>query len=114
MQRSSHQGEHARLTSRLGLRDYFGLKIRDEPGGVRIASIGAVPQMLEHPLQEKQITDGERLILAGRRHVASRASESGEDLAWRVFAVPIEVLAERGRSALGDRARDPSRMLIRR
>ena len=115
MQRSSHEGEHAPVdVSRLDLRDDVGLKIRDQLGGVRIAPIGAVTQMLEQPLQEKQITDGKRLILAGRRHVASRAREGGKDLARGAFAVPIEVGAERGRSALGDRERDPSRMLIRR
>src|SRR6266540_4154235 len=70
--------------------------------------------MLEQPLQEKQITDGKRLVLADRRHVTSRAGESGEDFARAAFAVPIEVGAERGRPALGDRTRDPPRMLIRR
>ena len=70
--------------------------------------------MLEQPLQQKQIPDGKRLILAGRRHVASRADESGKDFVRGAFAVPIEIGAERGRAALGDRARDPSRMLIRR
>src|SRR5712691_10192816 len=70
--------------------------------------------MLEQPLQQKQITDGKRLILAGRRHVASRARESGKDFARGAFAVPIEIGVERGRPALGDRVRDPSRMLIRR
>jgi hypothetical protein len=70
--------------------------------------------MLQQPLQQKQITNGKRLILAGRRHVASRARESGKDFAWGAFAVPIESGVERGRSPLGDRLRDPSRMLIRR
>src|SRR5919106_2792820 len=69
--------------------------------------------MLEQPLQEKQITNGKRLILAGRRHVASRARECSKDFVRGVFAVPIEVGVERGRPALGDRARDPSRMLVR-
>src|SRR5712691_9237493 len=70
--------------------------------------------MLEQPLQEKQIADGERLILAGRRHVPSRARESGKDFVRGAFAVPIEVGAERRRPTLGDRTRDPSGMLIRR
>src|SRR5260370_22605463 len=70
--------------------------------------------MLTQPLEQKQITDRKRLILAGRRHVASRARESGKDFAWGAFAVPIEGIVERGRSTLGDRLRDPSRMLIGR
>src|SRR5229473_4534968 len=70
--------------------------------------------MLKQPLQQKQITKSERLILAGRRHVASRAGESGKDFAWRAIAISIEVGAERGRSTLGDRLRDPSRMFIGR
>src|SRR2546425_5997526 len=70
--------------------------------------------MLEQPLQQKQITDRKRLILAGRRHVASRARESGKDFAWGAFAVPIEGGAKWGWSTLGDRLRDPSRMFIRR
>src|SRR6266851_1438132 len=64
--------------------------------------------------RQKQITKSKRLILAGRRHVASRAGESGKDFAWGAFAVPIEGIVERGRSTLGDRLRDPSRMFIRR
>src|ERR1700738_3082148 len=52
--------------------------------------------MLEQPLQQKQITNRKRLILAGRRHVASRARESGKDFAWGAFAVPIEGGVERG------------------
>src|SRR6266853_417397 len=70
--------------------------------------------MLKQPLEQKQINDRKRLILAGRRHVASRARESGKDYAWGAFAVPIEGIVERGRSTLGDRLRDPSRMFIRR
>jgi hypothetical protein len=70
--------------------------------------------MLEQPLQQKQITDRKRLILASRRHVASRTREGGKDFAWGAFAVPIEGIIERGRSTLGDRLRDPSRMRIRR
>jgi hypothetical protein len=70
--------------------------------------------MLKQPLKQKQITDRKRLILAGRRHVASRARESGKDFAWGAFAIPIEGIVERGRSTFGDRLRDPSRMLIRR
>jgi hypothetical protein len=41
--------------------------------------------MLEQPLQQKQITDGKRLILAGRRHVAGRARESGKDFPRGAF-----------------------------
>ena len=46
--------------------------------------------------------------------MASRAREGGKDFAWGAFAVPIEGIIERGRSTLGDRLRNPSRMLIRR
>jgi hypothetical protein len=46
--------------------------------------------------------------------VASRPREGSKDFAWRAFAVPIEGIVERGRSTLGDRLRDPSRMFIRR
>src|SRR6266702_3588675 len=70
--------------------------------------------MLQQPLQQKQITNSKRLILAGRRHVASRARESGKDFAWGAFTIPIEGGVEWGRTTLGDRLRDPSRMLIRR
>jgi hypothetical protein len=70
--------------------------------------------MLEQPLQQKQITKSKRFILAGWRHVASRARESGKDFARGAFAVPIESIVERGRSTLGDRLRNPSRMFIRR
>src|SRR6266851_6467359 len=70
--------------------------------------------MLEQPLQQKQITNGKRLILADWRHVASRARESGKDFAWGAFAVPIEGGIEWGRTTLRDHFRDPSRMLIRR
>ena len=46
--------------------------------------------------------------------MASRARESGKDLAWRTFAVPIKGGVERGRTTLSDRLRNPSRMFIRR
>jgi hypothetical protein len=51
--------------SRFGARGDFGLKICNQLCGVRIAPIGAIPQVLEQLLQDKQITDGKRLILAG-------------------------------------------------
>src|SRR3977135_1668121 len=70
--------------------------------------------MLQQPLQQKQITNSKRLILAARRHVASRAREGGKDFARGAFAIPIEGGVERGRTTLGDRSRDTSRMLIRR
>src|ERR1700738_101759 len=70
--------------------------------------------MLKQPLEQKQITDRKRLIVAGRRHVASRARESGEAFAWGALAVPIEGIVERGRSTPGDRLCNPSCMLIRR
>ena len=115
VQDSSHQGEHAPVgVSGLDLRNDVGLKIRDQFGCVHVAPIGAVAQMLEQPLQQKQITDGKRLILAGRRHVANQTRESGKDFVGGAFAVPIERIIERRRSTLGDRLRNPSRMLIRR
>src|SRR6266702_4768350 len=70
--------------------------------------------MLQQPLQQKQITNSKRLILAARRHVASRAREGGKDFARGAFAIPIEGGVERGRTTLGDRSRDTSRMLVRR
>ncbi len=43
MQRSSHEGEYAPVNvSSLDLRDDVGLKIRNQLGCVRVASIGAV------------------------------------------------------------------------
>ena len=69
--------------------------------------------MFKQPLQQKQITDGKRLVLADRKHVVSQARESGKDFAWGALAVPIEGGVERGRTTLGDRLRDPSRMFIR-
>ncbi len=70
--------------------------------------------MFQQTLEQKQITDGKRLVFAGRRHVPSCALESGKDFARAAFAVPIEVGAESRRAALGDRTRDPPGMLIRR
>ena len=111
----SHQGEHARIdVSRFGARGDFGLKICNQLCGVRIAPIGAIPQVLEQLLQDKQITDCKRLILAGRRHVASSAREGGKNLSRGALAVSIEVGAERRRPALGNSDRDPSRILVRR
>ncbi len=82
VQGSSHKGKHATVdVSGLDLRDDVGLKIRDQLACVRVAPIGAITQMLQQPLQQKQITDRKRLILAGRRHVASCARESREDFA---------------------------------
>src|SRR4030088_246742 len=70
--------------------------------------------MFEQPLQQKEITNGERLILASRRHMTSKTVESCKNLARGTIAVSIKSGAERGRSPLGDRLRDPSRMLIGR
>ncbi|MEO6780409.1 MAG: hypothetical protein ABI196_05765 [Bradyrhizobium sp.] len=115
MQRSSHKGKHAPVdVAALDLRDDVGLKIRDQLVCVSVAAIGAITQMLEQPLEQKQITDREPLIVAGRRHVASRAGESREDFARGAFAVPLEGIIEWGRPPLGDRLGDPSRVLIRR
>src|SRR4051812_49753440 len=62
----------------------------------------------------RSITDGKRLILAGRRHVASSAREGGKNLSRGALAVPIEVGAERRRPALGNSDRDASRILDRK
>src|SRR5215475_11192709 len=70
--------------------------------------------MLKLPLQEKQISDGKRLIVASRRHVQSSACESGKYFAWKAFTISIEFGVERWRPALCDCTRDPSRMIIRR
>jgi hypothetical protein len=70
--------------------------------------------MLEQPLQKKQVPDGKRLIVAARGHMASCARECGKNFVRRAFAVPVQVLSNRGRPAFADRNRDPSRMLIRR
>src|SRR6266566_5163001 len=70
--------------------------------------------MLEEPLQEKQITEGERLVLAGRRHVANHALESGKDIVRGAFEIQIEIGRECGPPALGNRGRDSSRALIGR
>src|SRR6266480_2863822 len=111
MQCSSDEGEHAGGDLPcLDLPDDIGLKIRDQLGGVRIATIRAVPQMLKQPLQEKQISDGKRLIVAARRHVQNSACKSGKYFAWRALAVLIELGTKRGWPALRDRPRDPSRM----
>jgi hypothetical protein len=115
MQCSSDQGEHAAVDLPcLDLPDDIGLKIRDQLGGIRIAPISAVTQALKQLLQEKQISDGKRLIVAGRRHVPGSACESGKYFAWSAFAVSLEFSAEWWRLALRDGARDPSRMGIRR
>ena len=115
MQRPSHEGEHAAVDmSRLDLRDDVGLKIRNQLACVGVAPVGAITQMFEQALQQKQIADRKRLVLAGRRHVPSCARESGKYFVRAGFAVPIEVGAERRRAALGDRTRDPSRILVRR
>ena len=115
MQRSSHEGKHGCVNvSRLDPRHHVGLKIRNQFGCFRIAAIGAVAQKFEQALQEKQITERQRLIFAGRRHVAGRTRESGKDFARGIFAVAIEFRAKRWRPALGDRAGDPSGMLIGR
>jgi hypothetical protein len=82
VQGPTHEGEQAAVDiSGLDLRDDVGLKFRDQFGCVHVAPIGAVAQMLQQPLQQKQVTKSKRFILAGRRHVASGAGKSGEDFA---------------------------------
>lgn len=70
--------------------------------------------MFEQPLQEKQITERERLVLAGRRHVASHALEGGKDFVRRAFEIQIEIGSMSGPPTFGDSGRDPTRMLIGR
>lgn len=41
-----------------------------------VAPIGTVTQMFELPLEEEQMTEGQRLILAGRRHVPGCAQRA--------------------------------------
>jgi hypothetical protein len=95
MQCSSDKGEHASVDEPcLDLPDDIGLKIRDQFGGVRIAPIGAITQVLKQLLQEKQISYRKRLIVAGRGHVPGSACESRKYFAWRAFAVSLEFSAE--------------------
>jgi hypothetical protein len=100
--------------SRLYSRGDIGLKIRDQTGRVRVPAVGAVAQALKQLLQQKQITEGKRLIVASWRHVASNALKGDKDVARGAFEVLIELRRERRRPALGDRSCNASRMLIRR
>ena len=115
MQHSSQQDEHAAVDlSCLDPCDDIGLKLRNQLGGVRIAPIGAVAQMLQLLLQKKQITGGKHFIVSRGRHVASRAGKSSEYFARGAFTIPIKISGEWRRSTFCDSARDPSRILIRR
>src|SRR4029450_308716 len=98
---------------RLYSRGDIGLKIRDPTGRVRVPAVGAVAQALKQLLQQKQITEGKRLIVAAWRHVASNALKGDKDVARGAFEVLIELRRERRRPALGDRSCNASRMLIR-
>ena len=91
----------------------LSLKVRNQTGGIAIAAVGAISQMLKQLLQEEQITEGQLLVLAGRRHVASGALERGEDLLRGAFEIQIEIGREHGRPPAGDRGSDPSCVLIR-
>src|SRR6516225_2619619 len=116
MQRPSHVGEHLSIKmSRLYSRGDISLKIRNQTGSIRVPAVGAVAQVLEQLLQQKQITKGKRLIVtAWRRHVASDALEGDKDLARGASEVVIELRRERRRPAFGDCSRNASRVLIRR
>src|SRR5215831_119702 len=115
MQRPSHVGEHLSINmSRLYSRGDISLKIRDQTGGVRVPAVGAVAQVLEQLLQQKQITKGKRLIVTAWRHVASDALEGDKDLARGAFEVLIELRRERRGPAFGDCSRNAPRVLIRR
>src|SRR6266404_8570195 len=100
--------------SRLYSRGDISLKIRDQTDRIRVPAVGAVAHALEQLLQQKQITERKRLILAPWRHVASDALEGDKDLARGAFEVQIEIRRERRRPALGNRSRNASCMLIRR
>src|ERR1700758_2985281 len=100
MQRPAHVGEHLPINmSRLYSRRDISLKIRDQTGRVRVPAVGAIAQVLEQLLEQKQITEGKRLILAPWRHVASDALKGNKDLARGTFEVQIEIRREHGRPA---------------
>ena len=66
MQCPSHVGEHAPINmSRLDSRSDISLKIRDQTGGVRVPAVGAVAEVLEQLLQQKQITKGKSSLPPG-------------------------------------------------
>ena len=84
------------------LRADLSLKIRDQTCRIRVATVGAIAQMLKKPLQQKQIAKGKRLILARWRHVASHALEGGKDFVRRAFQIQVEIGCECGPPPLGD------------
>src|SRR5262249_40501372 len=97
MQCPSHVGEHAPIDmSCLDSRSDISLKIRDQTGRVGVPAVGAVAQALQQLLQQKQITEGKRFIVAPWRHVASNALEGDKDLARGAFEVQNETRGERG------------------
>ena len=115
MQRPCHIGEHLSIKmSRLYSRCDISLKIRNQTGSVRVPAVGAVAQALQQLLQQKQITEGKRFIVAPWRHVASNALKGDKDLARGAFEVQIEIRRERRRPALDDCSRNASRMSIHR
>src|SRR5262249_38665614 len=91
--------------SRLDLGDDIGLKVRDQSGGVRIAPVGAVGQMLKQPLQKKLITDGKRLHRCCAEACGKPRLKCGEHFARRGFATLIQVVAKWA-AGLADRNRD--------
>src|SRR5262249_32030373 len=78
-------------TSRAGLRGDLGLEIGDQSAGFEESAIGAVAQALEQRLEEKQITEGQRLVFPSGRHVKRRSLQCGENFAWRLFEILIEI-----------------------
>src|SRR5919108_5533778 len=101
MQRASDAGEHVPINmSRLDSRSDISLKIRDQAGRIRVPAVCAVAQALQQLLQQKQITEGKRFIVASRRHVASDALQGDKDLVRGAFEVQIEIRRERRRPAL--------------
>ncbi|WP_454620411.1 hypothetical protein [Bradyrhizobium cenepequi] len=112
MQRARHISEHMSVNlSRFRPCTNLCLESCNQLGGVGVAAVGSVSDMLEQCLQQKEIAKGKGLFLTFGRHVASGAVEGGKDFVRRFFQVVIEIGRERGRPALGDRGRDLPRML---
>src|SRR5260370_16530889 len=84
-----HLGDPAPIDmSRLDSRSDISLKIRDQTGRVRVPAVGAVAQALQQLLQQKQITEGERFIVAPWRHVARGPLKGDKDLPRPASAFP--------------------------
>jgi hypothetical protein len=81
VQGTSYEGEHAPINvPRLNPRGDLSLKVRDQTGSIRIATVGAIPQTLKQLLQDKQVTEGQLLVPPGGmwRAAPSNATTCGE------------------------------------